>query len=218
MLPERAQRVETGGDMQANEIDETNLLRASGKELLDLVERNLDVDHRDLEVASAAFLELQRRGRVKKAERICRAHGVPPIPWLKDAREALDILEPPPEGRHQGHLYVILLDGLTAQNGTYGAYVGSSRYRPETRFEQHISGVKASKRVTRRGVQLLHTLSWPWRTVPGAKTERLLWESALNRCLSLAVPKVYGDFVAVEDWPEGFQEPLRRRLSESDPA
>ncbi len=195
------------------EIDEKSLFVSSNADLLTLVENNLAPDRRDLEIASAAYLELERRGKAGRAKEIVSASDTPPILWLRDARNALSILEPPETGRYQGHLYVALLGGLTASNGFYSAYVGSSKYRPDTRFDQHLADVNASGKVRRRGIQLIRSLCWPWRTVPGGKDERLLWESALNRCLSLVVPKVDGDWVPPEDWPRGFQENLRRRLT-----
>ena len=97
-------------------------------------------------------------------------------------------------------------------NGYYGAYVGSSRYRPERRFKQHKEGKHASNIVKRRGLQPLQSLFWPWQTVPGVNAERILWESALNRCLDQVIPKVSGDFRPSKEWPEEFQVRLQKKL------
>src|SRR5262249_4411282 len=109
---------------------------------------------------------------------------------------------------YQGHLYVVLISGFTEQNQFYGAYVGASRYKPETRFQQHKAGYRASRRVKNRGIQVLKSLCWPGRTIPGGKS-RNLWESALNRCLALVVPKVHGDCVPMAEWGNDFQRPLQ---------
>ena len=59
------------------------------------------------------------------------------------------------KGNH--HLYAILLDGFVAK-GRFGVYIGESRYRPEKRFTQHLSGVRSSRVVQRRGIALLPSL------------------------------------------------------------
>jgi hypothetical protein len=212
-MPGKRSRI--GKPTNPQEIDGKNLFSSSGADLLDLIECTLDLNNRDLEIASAAFLELKRRGKDGRATKMMEAFGVPPIPWLRDAREALGVLQPPPSGQYQGHLYVVLLDGYTSHNGFYGAYVGSSRYTPQTRFDKHLAGIDASPKVKRRGLQLLSSLQWPWMTVPGNKEERKLWESALNRCLALVASKVEGDFTPSREWPDGFQEPLKRRLADA---
>ena len=63
------------------------------------------------------------------------------------------------------------------------------------------------------GMQLMHSLMWPWQKVPGAK--RLLYESALHKALELNNingPKISGNAEAMEKWPEGFQTTLQKKL------
>ena len=141
-----------------------------------------------------------------------RDREIEPIPWLADAKKKLKLLNPPIEGqRYQAHLYAILIEGYTETNGIYGVYVGVSRYTPENRFKQHKEGAHAANLVKNRGIQVLHSLCWPWRTVPGGREERLLWETALHHCLELAVSRVRGDTVKLEDIPPDFQALLYER-------
>ena len=58
----------------------------------------------------------------------------------------------------------------------------------------------------------MRSLMWPWQKVPGAM--RLYYESALHKALEIANtngPKVSGDVVPVEEWPEGFQLSLVKK-------
>ena len=201
---------------------------AGNSELADIIETKLRPEELDIEIASFAYEELARRNKSQRGEKIFNAAKRKPIPWLKEAIASLDILEDPEKGRYQGHLYVILIEGYTEYNGYYGAYVGSSRYLPETRFQKHKEGgITASPRVHRRGLQILKSLSWPGRTgtVPGGKDIRN-WESALHKCLERTTfettrgtdtpLKVSGDFKSFGEWPSGFQEPLRRWYEEQE--
>ena len=199
-------------DLNSNLQTPRPFLSYSAKELIRVVECGLSRQSRDIELATLAYDELSQRNKSNRVAALFKETGVTPIPWLKSARACLDILESPPQEHYQGHLYVILISGYTPQNQTYGAYVGASRYRPQTRFEQHKTGINASNKVQNRGIQPLLSLNWPWRTVPGGKDKREFWESALNRCLATKVPKVLGDYRPTEDWPSGFQMPLREIL------
>lgn len=187
-------------------------LDRSSPNLLASIERSLAADPLDLELATLAYDELSRRRAhraIVKADRIFAQARIRPIPWLDAATKILGLLEAPPPGPYQGHLYVVLISGFTEQNQFYGAYVGSSRYKPETRFQQHKAGVRASSLVKRRGVQVLKSLCWPsGRTIPGGRNI-VKWESALNRCLNLVIPKVRGDYVPMTEWDDEFQRPLQ---------
>jgi hypothetical protein len=167
-------------------------------------------------MATLAYNELLHRNKEKTANRKFSKANLHPIPWLESARKSLSILEMPKEGKYQGHLYVILKSGFTKSNGFYGAYVGSSKLKPENRFKEHKAGIRSARGIPERGEQLLRSLLWPWRTVPGAKKERVEWESALNRCLSTVVPKVHGDSFPIEKWPEDFQKPLKRLIQKEE--
>jgi hypothetical protein len=188
------------------------ILSLGNTDLLALVEHSLANTPPDIELATIAYDEARRRKRhqtIKEAREIFSRKGIHPIPWLSLAKQTLSFLVLPPAGNYQGHLYVILVDGYTEQSQFYGAYVGSSRYTPETRFQQHKAGYKSSGIVRNRGIQVLRSLCWPdGKTVPGGR-DLVLWESALNRCLALTIPKVRGDHIPIDDWDDTFQPSLR---------
>jgi hypothetical protein len=181
-------------------------------DLLSLAEEALKLDHPDIERATVAYNEVMRRNRKRVMyliKEIFGQAGVKPIPWLAKSVKSLDVLEQPAPGVYQGHLYVVLITGFTEQNQFYGAYVGSSRYKPETRLQQHKAGINSSTIVRNRGLQILKSLCWPnGRPVPGGKN-LIWWESALNRCLARVIPRVRGDFKPIAEWDDSFQKPLR---------
>jgi hypothetical protein len=183
-----------------------------GDELLELVERSLQRHEQDIEMATEAYDEAIRRDNkkiIEKIQAVFQRTNTRAILWLANAKRSLDVLELPPPGHYQGHLYVVLISDYTEQNQFYGAYVGSSKYTPATRFQQHKSGYNASRIVQKRGLQVLNSLCWPdGRTVPGGR-KLIYWESALNRCLARVIPKVSGDWKPIEEWEETFQKPLR---------
>jgi hypothetical protein len=51
------------------------------------------------------------------------------------------------------NIYLVLLDYL--DRGTYGVYVGMSRYAPAQRFDQHKAGIRAAGSVLKRGLEVL---------------------------------------------------------------
>jgi hypothetical protein len=186
---------------------------ALGKELLAIVEQSLQREEVDIEQATEAYNEAIRRDNekiIRQIRNIFKRTNTVPIPWLADAKRSLGVLELPPSGHHQGHLYVVLISGFTKQYQSYGVYVGSTRYTPVTRFKQHKTGHHSSGIVQKRGLQVLKALCWPdGETVPGGK-KLIVWESALNRCLARVIPKVSGDWKPIEEWGENFQNPLRK--------
>jgi hypothetical protein len=166
------------------------------------------MEARDVEMVTLALNDLDRRGRAKFAHRKARRAGIAPITWLQQAKSDLRKLEQPPINRSNGHLYAVLMESPSERLGRYSVYVGATYRRPENRLEQHLAGGRlASRKVRRRGSQLLKSLCWPWRTVPGKKLERLDWESALHECLAISVPKVEGDSHP-EKWSDDFQKEL----------
>ena len=199
-------------DLNSNLQSPRPFISYSAKEIIRAVECGLRPQSVDIELATLAYDELSQRNKSTRVTALFKEADVIPIPWLRRARECLDILEPPSQGHYQGHLYVILIGGYTPKNQTYGAYVGASRYRPQTRFEQHKAGINASNKVQKRGIQPLLSLNWPWRTVPGGRDKREFWESALNRCLTTNEPNELGDYRTTEDRPSEFQMPLRAIL------
>lgn len=74
------------------------------------------------------------------------------VDWLPRAYELAARFRAP-GGR--SNLYLVLLDYTDRGAGTYGAYVGMSRYSPAQRFDQHKAGIRAAGSVLKRGVEVL---------------------------------------------------------------
>ena len=168
----------------------------------------------DIEIATLGFNELSCRGKPGKARQPLKNAGWEPIPWLSKARKGLELLDPPSKGNYRGRLYVILMCGYSKENGTYGAYVGSTSKTPEERFKEHKAGGRTAARgIKGRGIQLLRSINWPWCRVPGGKPILTHYESALNRALGLSIKKMRGDATPPSNWDDGFQPKLRDELS-----
>ena len=54
----------------------------------------------------------------------------------------------------RSNIYLVLLDYWDTQ-GTYGVYVGMSKYSAALRFDQHKAGIRAAGSVLKRGVEVL---------------------------------------------------------------
>ncbi len=78
-----------------------------------------------------------------------------PIKWLLDAEDICRRFTRTSSGNH--HIYIALLEGYR-KDAPYRPYVGESRYRPETRYQNHKAGRHCSRVVYRRGICLLPTL------------------------------------------------------------
>jgi hypothetical protein len=185
--------------------------------LVNAAREGLTGQYPDLELATLAILELEHRESSKaltsasKIRVALREKGHQPIPWLMHARKNLKFLkfEDKPKKNYTNSLYVILRDGFSENNGRYGIYVGETTKTVEERFEQHISGIKAGRGLPKHGIQLLHSLMWPWQKVPGKMN--LFYETALHKALTLdnnTGPKVSGNTQEINDLPEGFQQKL----------
>ena len=199
--------------------DERPFIQQQAPFLVDAAEEGLKRKYPDLELATLAILELEHRGSPKaiksasKIRAILRENGHQPISWLISARRNLQFLkfEHKPKKSYTNSLYVILRDGFSKNNGRYGIYVGETTKAVEERFEQHVSGIKAGKRLPKHGIQLLHSLMWPWQKVPRKDSMNLFYESALHKALTLentSGPKVSGNTQQINDWPDGFQKKL----------
>ena len=202
-------------------------IQFSGDDILVAIKNQFLTEDVDIEIATLALDELKRRKKAKritqKAQKLFREASIKPIPWLQSARDSLKFLEPPKKKNHKGYLYVILKDGFKERKGFYVPYVGVSAKRPEVRFKEHKSGVRAGRGLEKRGIQLLRSLCWPgykengkWKTVPNGNRERYLWESALHICLQTTIPEVAGDVqFQLDEWPKDFQIRLQRKLKKT---
>tara|TARA_B100000963_G_C22560788_1_gene641221 strand:- start:480 stop:1148 length:669 start_codon:yes stop_codon:yes gene_type:complete len=192
--------------------------------LVDAAEEGLTRQYPDLELATLAILELEHRESPKaftsasKIRLALREKGHQPIPWLMQARSNLKFLkfEHKAKKSYKTSLYVILRDGFSDNKGRYGIYVGETTKAVEERFQQHISGIKAGKGLPKHGIQLLHSLMWPWQKVPWEDSMNLFYESALHKALTLdnsSGPKVSGNTQEIIDWPDGFQIRLISKIT-----
>ena len=204
--------------------DERPFINHQAPFLMDAAEEGLTRQYPDLELATLALLELDHRESSKanrsasKIRAMLREKGHQPISWLISARRNLQFLkfEHKPKNSYTTSLYVILRDGFSENNGRYGIYVGETTKAVEERFEQHVSGIKAGKGLHQHGIQLLHSLMWPWQKVPRKDGVNLFYESALHKALSLgnsSGPKVSGNTQEINDWPEGFQNELISKIA-----
>ncbi|WP_350333034.1 hypothetical protein [Coralliovum pocilloporae] len=148
-----------------------------------------------LELATLALSELTSRRDDLDAQMKFAASGLIPVAWLDDARqavkEALSDAQASPKGR--GRVYVILRHGYTEQNGTYGAYVGSTVKPVEKRFMEHRTGIRSARGLERYGIEPLYSLFADLNPVSGGKTKLREMETRLHEALAPIVPKVTGD-------------------------
>ena len=74
------------------------------------------------------------------------------IDWLPAAYEIA--LEFRSSAKGKSNIYLVLLD-FADRGGSYGVYVGMSKYRPAQRFDQHKAGIRAAGSVLKRGIEVL---------------------------------------------------------------
>ena len=75
------------------------------------------------------------------------------IDWLPRAYDVA--LRFRASGTGRSNIYMVLLDYCDRGAGTYGVYVGMSRYSPAQRFDQHKAGIRAAGSVLKRGLEAL---------------------------------------------------------------
>jgi hypothetical protein len=116
-------------------------------------------------VGAHCIHELWMRGEMsvtveRALERLwaCAAETVPEwlpmryIDWLPLLYETALRFSSPAKGR--SNIYLVLLD-FSDRDGSYGVYVGMSKYSPEQRFDQHKAGIRAAGSVLKRGLEVL---------------------------------------------------------------
>lgn len=159
----------------------------------------LRLDPPSLELATVALEELRMRGDDLNAAMRFAEVGLPPIPWLSEAARVVrkafppDLLADQKKGRLNGSLYVMLRGGYSPENGTFGAYVGSTRKTPTARCLEHRKGIRAGRGLEKYGIEPLFSLFVPLNPVPGKREDLLEWETRLHEALAPVVPKVTGD-------------------------
>ena len=75
------------------------------------------------------------------------------IDWLPTAYEVALAFRASRSGR--ANVYLVLLDFADRRRGPHGVYVGTSRYAPARRFDQHKAGIHAAGSVLKRGLEVL---------------------------------------------------------------
>jgi hypothetical protein len=88
----------------------------------------------------------------------CAAASIPEwmpmryIDWLPAVYEIA--LEFRSSAKGRSNIYLVLLD-FVDRDGSYGVYVGMSKYSPAQRFDQHKAGIRAAGSVLKRGIEVL---------------------------------------------------------------
>jgi hypothetical protein len=88
----------------------------------------------------------------------CAAASIPEwlpmryIDWLPEVYETSLKFKASAKGR--SNIYLVLLD-YSDRDGSYGIYVGMSKYSPAQRFDQHKAGIRAAGSVLKRGLEVL---------------------------------------------------------------
>ncbi len=152
-----------------------------------------------LELATLAYEELRQRGEDLNAGMKFAAAGLEPVTWLLQAGQQVrniftpDVLEAQKSGRLGANVYVVLRHGYTSDNGTYGAYVGSTGKSPGQRCAEHRKGIRSARGLPRYGIEPLWSLFDFINPVPRARNGREEWETRLHEALAPVIPKVTGD-------------------------
>jgi len=181
------------------------------KDLNAAIEAWLALDPPRLELATLAFDELNHREKSGKARASFGRAGLLPIGWLADARRACKGVLPAPDGGSlKGKVYVVLRWGYVPENGTYGAYVGSTKKTIAKRFEEHRTSETGAKGLKKYGIEPLYSLFDGCN--PFAGKVCLTRETALHKALETVVPKVSGDVLKPKE-----EDSAAPRMTELDP-
>ena len=109
------------------------------------------------------------------------------IEWLPTAYDIALRCQSSAKGR--SNIYLVLLD-YEDHDGSYGVYVGMSKYSPAQRFDQHKAGIRAAGSVLKRGLEVLTGPTLHLQYIKRSEAERI--ESQLAEALAAAGLKVKG--------------------------
>jgi len=98
------------------------------------------------------------------------------IDWLPTAYETSLKFRASAKGR--SNIYLVLLD-LVDRGGSYGVYVGMSKYSPAQRFDQHKAGIRAAGSVLKRGIEVLTGPTMHLQYIKRSEAARIECELAL---------------------------------------
>ena len=112
----------------------------------------------------------------------CSAESIPDwlpmryVDWLPSLYEiALGFRA---SGKGRSNIYLVLLDYRDRRSGSYGVYVGMSKYPPALRFDQHKAGIRAAGSVLKRGLEVLTGPALHLQWIKRADAERIEFELA----------------------------------------
>jgi len=152
-----------------------------------------------LELATLALEELRRRGSDLNASMKFAGVDLEPIPWLVEAGAQVrkvftpQVLETQKAGKLTGSIYVMLRGGYTDENSWYGAYVGSTKKKPERRCVEHRKGIRSGRGLPKYGIEPLWSLFDFINPVPVKRDVLMEWETRLHEALAPIISKVTGD-------------------------
>jgi hypothetical protein len=82
------------------------------------------------------------------------------------------------DGKGRSNIYLVLLDYEDSRAGSYGVYVGMSKYTPAQRFDQHKAGIRAAGSVLKRGLEVLTGPTLHLQYIKRGEAERIEAEMA----------------------------------------
>ena len=104
------------------------------------------------------------------------------IEWLPTAYDVAMRFRAAATGR--SNIYLVLLDYEDSRAGSYGVYVGMSKYTPAQRFDQHKAGIRAAGSVLKRGIEVLTGPTLHLQYIKRGEAERI--EEQLAEALAAA--------------------------------
>jgi hypothetical protein len=109
------------------------------------------------------------------------------IEWLPTVYEIA--LRCGSRAKGRSNIYLVLLD-YEDLDGSYGVYVGMSKYSPAQRFDQHKAGIRAAGSVLKRGIEVLTGPTLHLQYIKRSEAMRI--ESQLAEALAAAGLRVKG--------------------------
>ena len=109
------------------------------------------------------------------------------IDWLPAVYEISLKFQSTAKGR--SNIYLVLLD-FSDRDGSYGVYVGMSKYSPAQRFDQHKAGIRAAGSVLKRGIEVLTGPTMHLQYIKRSEAARI--EGELAEALAAAGLQVKG--------------------------
>ncbi len=123
----------------------------------------------------------------------CAAPSIPEwlpmryIDWLPAVYEISLGFQSSAKGR--SNIYLVLLD-FSDRDGSFGVYVGMSKYSAAQRFDQHKAGIRAAGSVLKRGIEVLTGPTMHLQYIKRCEAARI--EAQLAEALAAAGLQVKG--------------------------